>query len=70
MYKKTAKIVNGDIILIQDADLEYNPNDYIKLIDPILKRKTNVVYGSRVLGKKDIQIKILHYPKNICKSHF
>ena len=50
--KTAKKIVNGDIILIQDADLEYNPNDYIKLIDPILKQKTNVVYGSRVLGKK------------------
>ena len=50
--KTAKKFVNGDIILIQDADLEYNPNDYQKLIDPIIKKQANVVYGSRVLGKK------------------
>ncbi len=50
--KTAKKFVSGDIILIQDADLEYNPNDYKKLIEPIFKNKTNVVYGSRVLGKK------------------
>ena len=40
----------GDIILIQDADLEYNPENYYGLIEPILKKKTKVVYGSRILG--------------------
>ncbi len=40
----------GDIILIQDADLEYDPNDYPSLIDPILKGKSKVVYGSRFRG--------------------
>jgi len=39
--------VTGDIILIQDADLEYDPEDYPKLLIPILQRKTKVVYGSR-----------------------
>ena len=38
----------GDIILIQDADLEYSPEDYPKLISPILDKKTNVVYGTRL----------------------
>jgi glycosyltransferase involved in cell wall biosynthesis len=37
----------GDIIIIQDADLEYNPNDYYKLVQPIISGKTKVVYGTR-----------------------
>ncbi len=50
---KTAKnYIKGDIVIIQDADLEYNPDDYESLIDPIIKKKYKVVYGSRVLNKK------------------
>jgi dolichol-phosphate mannosyltransferase len=41
----------GDIILIQDADLEYNPKDYNKLLKPILFGNTQVVYGSRFMNK-------------------
>jgi glycosyltransferase involved in cell wall biosynthesis len=40
----------GDILLIQDADLEYDPKDYPKLLDPILDGRADVVYGSRFGG--------------------
>ena len=42
----------GDLILIQDADLEYDPEDYPKLLKPVLKGKAEVVYGSRFTGER------------------
>lgn len=44
------KRVTGDIVLIQDADLEYSPTDYAKLLEPFDNPKVTVVYGSRFLG--------------------
>jgi glycosyltransferase involved in cell wall biosynthesis len=41
---------SGEVILIQDADLEYDPRDYPALLQPIVEGLTNVVYGSRFLG--------------------
>jgi len=42
--------VSGDVVLIQDADLEYNPSDYPELLKPILRGVADVVYGSRLIG--------------------
>jgi len=43
---------NGEILILQDADLEYSPDDYKKLLDPILNNKADVVYGSRFVGSE------------------
>ncbi len=50
------KKATGDIILIQDADLEYDPNDYQKLLEPIFKNNADVVYGSRFIGSNEKRV--------------
>jgi glycosyltransferase involved in cell wall biosynthesis len=52
------KHATGDIVLIQDADLEYDPQDYAKLLRPILDDKADVVYGSRFIGEPH---RVLYY---------
>jgi glycosyltransferase involved in cell wall biosynthesis len=44
--------VTGDLVLVQDADLEYDPEDWPKLLAPVLKGKARVVYGSRFTGER------------------
>lgn len=44
--------VTGEMMVIQDADLEYDPDDWVKMISPILKGKATVVYGSRFTGER------------------
>lgn len=56
--------VTGDIVLVQDADLEYHPRDYPKLLQPILDGEADVVYGSRFLGGPQRVLFFWHYVGN------
>jgi glycosyltransferase involved in cell wall biosynthesis len=56
--------VTGDVVLIQDADLEYDPREYPKLLEPILDGRADVVYGSRFLGGPHRVLFFWHYVGN------
>lgn len=49
--REALKHVSGEYIVIQDADMEYEPSEYIKLLQPLEEKKADIVYGSRFLGK-------------------
>jgi glycosyltransferase involved in cell wall biosynthesis len=56
--------VTGDIVLVQDADLEYNPRDYATLLEPLLDGRADVVYGSRFLSGPQRVHYFWHYVAN------
>ena len=51
----------GDVVLIQDADLEYDPSDYAVLLEPIQRGRADVVYGSRFQGGKFSRVHLYHH---------
>ncbi len=54
--RKGIEEATGDFILIQDADLEYDPSDYVKLLNPIKNGIADVVYGSRFIGSSERRV--------------
>lgn len=61
----------GDLVITQDADLEYNPNDYPNLIEPFLNNKVDVVYGSRFISSKPHRVLYFwHYVVNVFLTTF
>ena len=56
--------VTGDIVIIQDADLEYDPNEYPNLLEPIADGRADVVYGSRFIGGPHRVLFFWHYVGN------
>lgn len=57
----------GDYVLIQDADLEYDPSDYSKLLLPVIEKNALIVYGYRVINKES-EIYVLHWLGNVFLS--
>ena len=66
--KNALKYATGDLILFQDADLEYHPENYPDLIYPFLKNEADVVYGSRLTGSKTT--KIMGWPNRVGNNAF
>jgi len=63
--RSALQYVTGDVVIIQDADLEYDPREYPKLIAPIIEGKADVVYGSRFLGEGPHRVHMFwHYVGN------
>lgn len=69
--KEGLQVSAGDIVLIQDADLEYNPDDYLILLEPFLKNEADVVYGSRFISNRPHRVLYFwHYQINLLLTSF
>ncbi len=64
------RLATGDIVIVQDADLEYDPKDILKVIKPILDGESDVVYGSRYLANSHQDQSALHRFGNACLTGF
>ncbi len=62
--RKGFEIASSDVLVIQDADLEYDPREYDRLIIPIIENKADVVYGSRFIGGTHRVLYFWHYVGN------
>ena len=64
------RLATGDIVIVQDADLEYDPQDILKVIQPIRDGETDVVYGSRYLANSSQDQSAFHRFGNACLTNF
>jgi glycosyltransferase involved in cell wall biosynthesis len=64
------RLATGEIVIVQDADLEYDPRDILKVIQPILDGESDVVYGSRYLVNSHQDQSALHRFGNACLTGF
>lgn len=65
--KTALSLANGDYLIVQDADLEYDPQDFIKLLNPVITKKAKVVFGTRL---KNLPLRLWGNDKTVLPSHW